>query len=240
MAGIAPERQERGVIQAVKTAVRRNKGHAVSVQAGKHVIIGVVDAKKYDGRTQSGSEPYTDVVFILYDKSCLNLSLKGESAPSLAGGGLKGLEAIIPGIGKRFFNAVHNHLMRVIRPGDKVPDSFGRLNDRDKLKIVVGNKAIGGPIDYMYIGPMTVSSRYDPRKNLLILNGILTPAKEYARTHNLFFRLRARRIDQRFDPKAKDNMGIPKIYSVSPSRGDSQGRLVIVDRPASGAKVITF
>ena len=112
-------------------------------------------------------------------------------------------------------------------------DVFGKISAANKVKIVVGNKAMGGPIDYMYIGPMTVNGTYDAKKNLLPLNGTLTDATTYAKTHDLFFRLRARREDQRFDPDAKDKDGTPKIYGVSPSRGDSAGRIVVTDKVAS-------
>jgi hypothetical protein len=97
---------------------------------------------------------------------------------------------------------------------------------------------MGGPIDYMYIGPMTVGGTYDAEKNILPLNGELTEAETYAKTHNLYFRLRARREDQRFDPDAVDKDGTPKIYGVSPSRGDSAGRIVVTDKvPSTGVIV---
>ena len=97
---------------------------------------------------------------------------------------------------------------------------------------------MGGPIDYMYIGPMTVGGTYDVKKNILPLNGELTEAETYAKTHNLYFRLRARREDQRFDPTATDKDGTPKIYGVSPSRGDSAGRIVVTDKvPSTGVIV---
>ena len=47
-------------------------------------------------------------------------------------------------------------------------------------------------------------------------------------------------IDQTFDPNAKYSNGAPKIYSKSPSRGDSAGRLVITDKPSSKALLIIF
>jgi Ca2+-binding EF-hand superfamily protein len=47
-------------------------------------------------------------------------------------------------------------------------------------------------------------------------------------------------VCRRFDPEASDKNGIPKIYSVSPSRGDSAGRLVITDKPSKTSGVITF
>jgi len=243
MAGASAERQESGVVKKINDAFKKNKKNPITVVAGKTVLAGVVGAEKYTGRQAGGSEPYTDVVIFLTRKGkevTANCSLKGESAPSLAGGGLKGLELAVPGIAKKFMQAAFKDLTtkKKLKPGDKVPDVFGKISSKDKLKIVIGNKAMGGPIDFMYIGPMDVSGTYDEKKNILKLNGALTMADEYAKTHDLYFRLRARREDQRFDPDAKDADGTPKIYGKSPSRGDSAGRIVVTDKvPATGVIV---
>jgi len=245
MAGASAERQETGVIKAIIDGVKKNGKNPVTVIAGSTIVKGVIHAEKYSGRQLSGSEPYTDVV--LHVKSGkkithLNLSLKGEAAPSLAGGGLRGLELAVPGIAKQFMIAAHKHLINTtkLNPGDKVPDVYGKIGSVAKKKIVVGNAAMGGPIDYMYIGPMDVKGPYDVKKNTVTLNGTLTEAVEYAKTHELYFRLRARREDQRFDPIAKDAKGIPKIYGKSPSRGDSAGRIVVIDKTPSNAEIIRF
>ena len=97
---------------------------------------------------------------------------------------------------------------------------------------------MGGPIDYMYIGPMEVS--YTQEGDAVKVNGSLYTSKYYAENKDLYFRLRARRIDQTFDEDAKYSNGIPKIYSKSPSKGDSAGRLMITDKPSSKALQITF
>lgn len=241
MAGASAERQERGVVDAINNAVKTNKKNPVTVVAGKTKITGVIGASKFSGRQVSGSEPYTDVV-LQTAKKTYNLSLKGESAPSLAGGGMRGLELAVPGIAQKFLKAVFSHLTKKLglNAGDKVPDVYGKLNDRDKLKIVIGNKEMGGPIDFMYIGPMDVRSTYDKEKNILTLNGSLEDATKYAQTHQLYFRLRARREDQRFDPLAKDSGGTPKIYGKSPSKGDSAGRIVVTDKTPSTAEIVRF
>ena len=97
---------------------------------------------------------------------------------------------------------------------------------------------MGGPINYMYIGPMDVTGPYDKKNNILTVNGSLYEAKQYASSHKLYFRLRARREDQRFDPSAKDNRNVPKIYGKSPSKGDSAGRIVVTDSvPSTGVIV---
>ena len=243
MAGTSAERQESGVIKKINDSVKKNQKNPITLIAGKTKINGVIKAEKYKGRQLGGSEPYTDVVIFVKKGNKieeLNCSLKGESAPSLAGGGLKGLELAVPGIAKKFMKAAFKELTtrKKLKIGDKVPDTFGKISPTDKLKIVIGNSAMGGPIDFMYIGPMTVTGNYDEKKNTLTLNGDLIAADEFAKTHDLYFRLRARREDQRFDPNAKDKDGTPKIYGVSPSRGDSAGRIVVTDKvPSTGVIV---
>ena len=243
MAGVSAERQENGVIKKIIDAVKKNKKNPITLIAGKVKLEGVIFAEKYKGRQLGGSEPYTDVVIHVIKSGKrvpINCSLKGEAAPSLAGGGLKGLELAVPGIAKKFMKSAYKELKdkKKLKRGDKIPDVFGKISAGDKMKIVIGNKKMGGPIDYMYIGPMDVNGRYDEKKNILTLNGNLTAADVYAKTHNLYFRLRARREDQRFDPAAKDRDGTPKIYGVSPSRGDSAGRIVVTDKvPSTGVIV---
>jgi hypothetical protein len=243
MAGASAERQESGVVKKINDAFKANGKNPITLIAGKTTIPGVIGAEKYTGRQLGGSEPYTDVVIcamIKGKKVDINCSLKGESAPSLAGGGLKGLELAVPGIAKKFMKAAFKELTgrKKLKAGDKVPDVFGKISDTDKVKIVVGNKAMGGPIDYMYIGPMNVVGKYDKTNSILVLNGSLTEAVKYAKTHDLYFRLRARREDQKFDPDATDRDGTPKIYGVSPSRGDSAGRIVVTDKVSSTGVIV--
>jgi len=160
----------------------------------------------------------------------------------LAGGGMRGLESVVPGLAKRYMKAVLRHLIEreSLRPGDKVPDVYGAISESVKRTIVVGNADMGGPIDFMYIGPMNVVGKYAANKNTLTVNGDLIPVVQYAKTHSLYFRLRARREDQRFDPAAMDSTGTPKVYSKSPSRGDSAGRIVVTDQTPGNAIVIRF
>lgn len=238
MAGASAERQESALIAAINAAIRKNKNKPVKVQAGSVIVENIFLAKKYGGRQEGGSEPYTDVVLANKQKGSINLSLKGEAASSLAGGGLKGLELAVPGIAGKFMKAALKELLDMgLKKGDKVPDVYGKLSDRDKVKIVVGSIAMGGPIDYMYIGPMDVKSEYDAKTNTITLNGKLTEAKEYAETHELYFRLRARREDQTFDPDATQR-DIPKIYGKSPSKGDSAGRIVVTDKVPKNAVIV--
>lgn len=239
MAGASAERQEQGFIDGIKSAIKKNQGNPVTVKAGSVTVTGVNYAEKYTGRQAGGSEPYTDIVIKTVDGKSLNLSMKGPSAPSLAGGGLAGLELAVPGLAKKFMMASAEQLKKdKLNPGDKIPDIYGKIGNNDKILIVVGNKAMGGPIDYMYIGPMNVRADYDEDKNVVTLDGNLYEAVAYARSHDLYFRLRARREDQRYDPTAKDASGTPKIYGKSPSKGDSAGRIVVTDKTPANAKIV--
>jgi hypothetical protein len=236
MAGSSAERQENEFVAAINKAVKTN-GVAIKVKAGKVTVANVVKAEKFGGRQTSGSEPYIDVNLVLTNGKTVGISMKGESAPSLAGGGLKGINLAVPGLADRFMKAVHKHLIKKLDAGDKVPDCYGKIANTYKEKIVVGNKDMGGPIDYMYIGNMSPRSTYDRNKNVLeFSNGNFYEAKQYAKSHELYFRLRARREDQVFDPDAKDKSLTPKIYSKSPSRGDSAGRIVVTDKVPANAR----
>lgn len=239
MGGINEERQEDAFIKAVKSSVKKNNKNPISIDAGGKTIHGIIDAVKYTGRQSSGSEPYTDIILIRRGFSRqINLSLKRERSPSLAGGGLRGIETIVPGIAERFMRNVLNRLLGMgLKPGAKVPDVYGQISRIVKEKIVVGNSAMGGPIDYMFIGPINVKSEYDDDDNILYLNGELIEAKEYAKSTDLFFRLRARREDQRFDPKSVQG-GMPTIYGRSPSKGDSSGRIVVTDSVPKDAIIV--
>lgn len=237
-AGASAERQENGFVDAVAQAVAENGDKPITIKTKDATVKGVIKAEKFSGRQRSGSEPYTDVQ-LFTSRGIINLSMKGPSAPSLAGGGLRGIEEIIPGLGARFFRAAYdNHIKKKLKPGDKVPDTYGKLNDKDKKLLVIGNKPMGGPIDYMYIGPMDVKSNF--RNGVLEVNGSLIDSNKYADSKDLFFRLRARRGDQTFDPEASDRNGVPKIYGKSPSKGDSAGRLMVTDKAAKTRDIIVF
>lgn len=237
-AGQGAERQENGFVDAIKSAVKEVGGKGITVKTADVTLKDIVDADKYTGRSKAGTEPYTDVIVKTSRGKEYNLSMKGSSAPSLAGGGLAGMELVVPGIGRSFMTAALKHHSKKIKPGDKVPDLFAKLNDKDKLKLVIGSKDMGGPIHHMYIGPMDVKSTF--KNNVLTLNGKVSDATKYAKDHDLYFRLRARREDQTFDPKAKDRAGIPTVYGKSPSRGDAKGRIVITDKVPSAREIITF
>ena len=250
MAGISAERQEIGLINSVNEAFQNRKSKPFSLIASNNTVIHrCISAEKFEGRSSAGTEPYTDVVINLENNISLNLSNKGEEAPSIAGGGIEGLELIVPGLTRKFLHAaLKKYIDLGYKDGDIIPDIYGKINDRFKELVVVGNEKMGGPIDYMYIGPMDVT--YNQSKvssaagisygNEVKVNGELIPAKEFARDHDIYLRLRKRRADQPFDTTGTDNKGFPIIMGKSPSRGDKGRRIVTVKKPPLNAIIVKF
>ena len=108
MAGQSAERQESGFVDAINNAVAQVQG-PITLKSGDLTVKNVIKAEKYGGRSIAGTEPYTDVILTLSGGKKRNISMKGSSAPSLAGGGLAGIELVIPGIGRNFMDAALKH-----------------------------------------------------------------------------------------------------------------------------------
>jgi hypothetical protein len=232
--GSAAERQEMGIIQAInKVASPKNP---VTVVTGGASIEGVIGADKMSGLSSLGQEPYTDVIFIL-KRGTVNISAKGSTAPSLAGGGLVALQILVPDIIERFLLKARDALAQSYKNGEMgAPDVFGKITGKDARKILRGNKEMGGPIDYMYQGPMDVKATFV--KNTVTLDGVLTPIASYAKSHELYLRARKRRIDQPVDLKSVDSNGYPLLFGKSLAKGDSGRRIVITDRPSGNAILV--
>lgn len=239
MAGNKAERQENKFIDDITKAINNSKSKSGITLIGVNniKINDVIEAKKQNARTSSGNENYTDIILTLKNNKKLNISMKDTKPASAAGGGLSGLEKIIPGIATKFLKQVYKKLKKSLKCGDKVPDQYGAITEAQAKKIIKGNTAVGGPIDYVYVGSMELKSKFDKTTlTLTFTNGSFFTPLMYAKEHPLFLRLRARRKDQTFDPSAMDKNGTPKIYGISCSRGDSAGRIVMTDSVPKNAE----
>lgn len=239
MAGTSAERQETGVIDAITRSVRTNGGSPITVVGVNGTAVkNVVGAEKHSGRTISGSEPYTDVILKTTSRE-YNVSNKGESAPSLAGGGLSGIETILPGLVKKFLvEGLKQYTKKGFKTGDMVPELFGLIDSADVKKLLRGNREVGGPIDYMYIGPMDV--KFSFKDGVCTLNGSFYSIDEYYKKvgGKLYIRARRRREDQPFTRDEVDKEGLPLIYGKSKTKSDRGRRIVVTDKAPSTS--ITF
>lgn len=237
--GATSERQE---IAFINTVNKYAKNAPITI----HGINGVLGAKKMTGHNVLGTEPYTDVVLTTKTGN-VNLSLKGgtesgqSQAPSVAGGGLAGLQTLIPDIvGKFLIKANQWYKKQGYKKGDIIPDIYGQLSPEYTELVLTGTEEMGGPVDYIYVGPMDVKVKSFENNNLT-LNGVFHNVKEYSKQHPIFFRIRKRRHDQPYEPDLKDADGYPLILGKSPSRGDTGRRIVMVPKmPKKQANIVTI
>lgn len=236
--GVAAERQEKAFIDTIN---KYAKNGPITVQGIKNVT----GARKMPGLNVLGTEPYTDVILATKNGD-INLSLKGgtetgeSQAPSVAGGGMAGLQTLIPDIIGKFLTKANQWYKRQgFKRGDQIPDIYGQLNPEYTELVLAGTPDMGGPVHYIYVGPMDVRVK-SFTNNKLTLNGVFHNVREYAKNHPVYFRLRKRRNDQPYEPDQMDAEGFPLILGRSPSKGDSGRRIVMVPSVPKQANIVTI
>lgn len=239
--GRGSERQEEGLILAINNAAKQSNDIFISSLGRDHKLK---TAYKKTGLSSIRQEPYIDIYIETQRGKKFGVSCKGESAPSLAGGGLGGLNVIVPDLMNRLYNGLSQTLKNnfslkegSVVPANMVPDLYAEIPKENVKSILKGNVKMGGPIDFMYIGKMDVSSEVKQKE--LMLNGNFYSISEYMKkVPNFYFRVRKRdvepsgNIEITFNRKNKE--GFPILFS-GPSTGKNNLRIVIVDNlPANG------
>ena len=241
--GQGSERQEIGLIQALNEAAAISSKAHVS-QLGTTAYI--KSASKNEGLSPVGQEPYIDV-FIDTSRGKLGISCKGTSAPSLAGGGVAGLKVIAPDLLRKLYNTIEAHLKNDLKlktgdvvAADSIPDLYVQIPQNYVELILKGNRQMGGPIDYMYVGPMDVESNM--RGNTVALNGNFYGIQEYMRKIGTFyFRIRKRDIEPSNTiaiELTRTNKEGYKMMFRGPRTNKNNLRIVITDKvPSTGRKL---
>lgn len=248
--GVRPqERQEFGVIEAI-TNFYNSYGKPITILNANNKypkITGVTGSSKNDGTNQYGKEPYVDV-WVHKRGTKLGISNKGQSAPSVAGGGLEGMYRMDAAYMHKIFNKALSESMKSdgfeIGSRTKLSDIFVKVDSTDFIKkMFVGTTEMGGPVDYMYIGDMDVAFEVDSKKGTLkFTNGNFISVATYIREHpNFYFRIRRRdvgfhytsELDERFMLNGK---GLPYIFKKG---NTARSRLVVATKPAAGSLVLT-
>jgi hypothetical protein len=241
--GQGSERQEQGLIELLNSAARKNSLCYDPSLGVKYKILG---AKKNEGLSSVGQEPYIDV-FIKTSASTkpLGISLKGESAPSLAGGGVAGIKVVAPELLTMMYEKIEKYLTdQGYTEGTqvyaaKIPDLFIKIPKEYLKKILVGNEKMGGPVDYMYVGKMDVVGSIGD-DNKITVNGKFYDIDSYMnKVGNLYFRIRKRDLPAddliQISFKTKNKEGYPIVF-MTPKTNKNNFRLVIIDKvPSTGA-----
>lgn len=225
------ERQETGLINTINSAVE-SAGGSITLITKNENMPGVTKAEKISGTNRHGKEHYADIAITANGKK-LAVSAKGTTSPSIAGGGLAGILGVDKGIvkhaletAKSFYEKNYSHLEGKHIPDGGIPELYVRIPHKFLLDILRGTPEMGGPIDYMYIGPMTVTSELTD--NILRVDGSLTPIEEFANTvEDLFLRIRRRGTNQTLDLSNTDRSGYPSLFYAA---GEGHRRVVVVKK----------
>lgn len=248
--GGGSERQELGLISVLNDAALRGDDYFVQ-SLGRDIKIR--ESSKNEGLSSMRQEPYIDVFVESHNGKTYGVSCKGESAPSLAGGGIVGMQVVVPDLLDRLYKGIIKYLKGLghqegaIIDASSIPDLFIKIPDSYVKKILIGNKAMGGPVDLMYIGPMDVVGEIDDNTKEIRLNGgrgKFYTIEEYMRKiPNFYFRIRKRDLPKdnviQITYKEKNKSGQPIIFKGVGSK-KNHFRLVITDKATSTGKKLSL
>jgi len=238
------ERQEHGIIDAINAVpgVKTLKG------TNGIEINGVQTAVKVDGLNEFNTEPYADVILKVKGQD-VKVSAKGNEAPTLAGGGIKGMTAMSstnPGIREwltDFYEDAYqfyqdrveaNNLDGVNLAGNKqIPDVSRKIPAELIKTIIQGTIPMGGPIDYYYQGDMEV--KFEVEGNIVnFKNGKFVPVDTFIEEHggSLYAHIRKRDGDFFFTNSQQDINGIilRRIFTKKEGSNSTQSRFGTLDK----------
>jgi hypothetical protein len=238
------ERQEHGLIDAINAVpgVKTLKG------TNGVEINGVQAATKVDGLNEFGSEPYADVILKVKGQD-IKVSAKGNEAPTLAGGGVKGMTAMaITNSEIRewltdFYEDAYqfyqdrveaNNLEGVNLAGNKLIPDVSRKIPKELIKpIIQGTIPMGGPIEYYYKGDMEV--KFEIEGNTVnFKNGKFIPIDTFIEEHgsSLYAHIRKRDGDFFFTNSQQDINGIilRRIFTKKEGSNSTQSRFGTLDK----------
>ena len=243
---VESERQERSFITAVNSTPGTKK-----LVFNNRTIEGVTKATKTQKAGGYKHEPYSDIDLTTAEGT-KKISAKGLSALSLGGGGLTGLDTLNdPSVNKfieQFYDKAEQEYRQLIDsdPELKGKDLQGNPKIKDKYELIPlefmnnilrGTKAIGGPIDYYFVGDINAEPRIEG--NTITFDGDLLTVEELVKKAGTFYlRLLKREGPCYFTDKKNEKLAhidVPKIFATKPDgSGGTQSRLFITNRKTSG------
>jgi hypothetical protein len=231
MAGAEKEKQEFAFLDAVLSGVEEHG--KITLLAGLRAIPDIIGAEKVRERTSFGYENYTDII-IHQPNNKLRFQLKDNRPKTFGGGGDSGIEASLPGFGDMFIKKGFSYFVKQhkAKEGDTIPTKFYmRLTPQQQLVLLRGTPAIGGPIDYVFVGPKELKWKYH-RNNLIFTSSAMLTVEEYSPLKTFFISYESLKGNT-FAPKLYGKRMVPKIY------GPKGGRLYMKDSvPKDGVLLI--
>lgn len=235
------ERQERSLIDAINSV----EGVKTLVGANGGSIPNILKAEKQPDPPRA--EAYADLRLIREGEEPYLLSAKGLATPSIAGGGLTGITQIndeLANFVADFYQDAYDYYKEIM---DSTPEidydtnlyktayfkDINRVIPKDLvMDMLRGNKAMGGPVDGYYIGPMDV--QYEVKGNKIITNGNIIPLEEFAEKYDkLYLHIKKRSGDYYFTDALQTVNGItmPLIFTNKPGGKMAKSRFGANPKP---------
>lgn len=248
--GGGSERQELGLIDAINEAVFPTGYVKIPTFRTAVGIPEVISAEKKTGMAPNGKEPYIDVYVVDKRGTKHGVSCKGNSAPSLAGGGVAGLRVVVPELVTKLYATIEDYLKsKGLKDGDvvkidSIPDLYIKIPNDYVEKILKGTPAMGGPVTHMYVGDMDV--RPTQAGSTLNLNGSFYTIEQYQKKiGDFYFRVRKRDVDSepagdmKIVYNSKTREGYPKLFEGA-TRQKNLVRIVIQGSTPALATLLTL
>lgn len=171
----------------VNGAVRINEMSPIKVNIGDVTFDRVTRARKYNGRQFGSSKLYTDIILDNNSKS-IKISLK-EDVISSVHMPKKAIDMMVPNLVDKFINAVASKVLSMgLNENDDLPRIlYGKINRINKSRLIIGTQAMGGPIDYIYIG--SAKAQFNTKEDILQFDGFLIDSKDYAENQEIYLRI---------------------------------------------------
>jgi hypothetical protein len=241
------ERQERGIIKAINSV----EGVKILESENNNKLQGVISAEKVEKRNDLGAEPLSDVRLKVKGGSDILVSAKASRSPALGGGGLLGMESLTEGnqnpelkeFTVKFYKDAYRYYRKLIQEqglegenlnGTKITSVCRKVPKELLSVILVGNKKMGGPVSYYYVGGMDVIYEPVKRNTLKFKNGSFLTIDEFIaeKQYTFYASIRNRAgEDYVFTDEKVDFNGtsIPKIFRGLKEGSASKARFAIGD-----------
>ena len=228
---------EREIMRAINRSVQMNKNRPIQLNIESKQLSDITSARIFTGIQSGKNEVYTDLVFEQRSAKGFNIALKNAVFDE----SIERLDIIVPNLRIRFIKSVYRKLSQMgLNDGDNVPNVFGKIDDRNKKKLVTGTYSVGGPIDYMYQDlPKSIVPNFDGDSGTLNLPGRLVDMDEYSNSFDLYLNLRSKYIDQKYDSKIERG-GVKLIYGKSETKGVSDNIIVVTNKVSDDGIIVNI
>ena len=232
------ERQEHGLVNVINA----NPGTVIE-QLG----VTVKSARSQGGMNALGKEPYIDIFITDTNGKDHGISMKASSSMTIGGGGTAGVFSMFPKLIQRCYDKVEQYLVDMeledgdVVPHGAIPNLFFRIPEKYIAPLMQGNKAMGGPIDWIYVGPSDVTGEVvDGNLNL---NGNFYSVDDFVEktAGDVFFRVRKRDLDgetTEIDFTDVDRKYKLPILMTNQSNGKRNWRLLMTNKGPSNTAYI--